>query len=93
MKKIRSKEKQQINIDDIDQSFRLQGAVNPQRQISETTNVFERLGFTTSIDAVVRDLENDNNLRVLSPPLPSRSIDVGTTPTKFGALSNQTLES
>jgi len=91
MKNIKSKERNQLNLDDIDTSFRLKGALTPKRQISEATNIFERLGFTTSIDSIVSDLENDGDIQVLSPLSPSGNSGAITTPTKFGAISNQAL--
>jgi len=91
MKNIKSKERTQLNLDDIDTSFRLKGALTPKRQISEATNIFERLGFTTSIDSIVRDLENNGDVQVISPFSPTRNSGAIPTTTKFGAISNQTL--
>lgn len=92
MKNIKRKEKEPLNIEDIENTFRLKGAITPKRELQGADAIFEQLGFTTSINSIVKDLEQDGQVQVLSPYSHARNLDTATTPTNFGAISNQTLE-
>ncbi len=92
MKKINIKEKNQPDFQDLEHTFRLKGSITPKREISETTNILENLGFTTSMNSIVKNLEQDGTVKVLSPFSGVRNADTLETPTKFGAISNQTLK-
>jgi len=55
------------NIQDFEQNLRFKGSINLNKDIKEDSNIFERLGLTTSINSVLRDLEQSSNIKVLSP--------------------------
>lgn len=91
MKIVKGKKENLIDIDKIEQNFRLRGAINPRSETQEAFNIFERLGFTTSISSVVKDLEQNEDIKILSPFSQSQNSGIVTRPTKFGIISTQDL--
>ncbi|MHA1650328.1 MAG: hypothetical protein ACTSYB_09045 [Candidatus Helarchaeota archaeon] len=68
---------------EFEQKLRLRGSITPENSIENRFNVFERLGFTTSINSELKYLEQDNNIKILSQfPLNQQSSSE-IIPSKF----------
>lgn len=91
MKIVNDKKENLIDIEKIEQNFRLRGSINPRNEVQEEFNIFERLGFTASINSVVKDLEQNEDIKILSPFSQSQNAGMLTQPTKFGIISTYDL--
>lgn len=92
MKEIKKNARNEIDLRDIDQSFRLRGAITPKREIHKVSNIFESLRFTTSTNTIVRDLEDSGKIEILAPFSQIQNTGKLNATTKFGAISNPKIE-
>ncbi len=91
MKIERNKEENLIDLEKLEQNFSLKGIFNPKIESQNELNIYERMGFTTSINSIVKDLEQNEQIRIRSPF--SQSQNSGRVPslTKFGSIPIQDL--
>jgi hypothetical protein len=82
-----------INIDELDQNFQRRGVLPANRDVGRNLRVLENLGFTSSINSVVNELEQTGKIRVLSPFSQSQTLSERELPSKFGAISNANITS
>ncbi len=77
---------------EFEQKLRLRGSITPENSIENRFNVFERLGFTTSINSELKYLEQDNNIKILSPFSLNQQRSSEITPSKFSLLTPYNLD-
>lgn len=92
MKGAFKKKKNLIDIEEFEQTFRLKGSITPKKEVQRSFNIFEQLGFTTSINSIINDLENNEKIHILSPFSQSKNPRILPSPTKFGAIPIQNLD-
>ena len=92
MNKTKEKKENLIDLENIEQTFRLKGQINRNRELQKEINVFEQVGLTTSINSVVKDLEQNSNIKILSPFAISANSPIKTPLSKFGTITSNDLE-
>ena len=92
MNKTKEKKENLIDLENIEQTFRLKGQINRNRELQKEINVFEQVGLTTSINSVVKDLEQNSNIKILSPFAISPNSPIKTPLSKFGTITSNDLE-
>lgn len=71
---------------DFEENLHFKGSINLDDATKVNGNVFERLGFTTSINSVLKDVEQSSNIKVLSPfPHGLESSNIAR-PSNIGAI-------
>lgn len=79
------------NINDFEQSLRLRGSINSKTDIKKSSNIFEQLGFTTSINSEIKLIEGDRNIKIISPFTTSQRSNMNFQSDKFGFISPHDL--
>lgn len=79
------------NIQDFEQNLRFKGSINLNNAIKEDSNIFERLGLTTSIGSVLKDLEQSGNIKVLSPFPQRQNANNIMRPSNMGAIPSNDI--
>jgi hypothetical protein len=74
------------NIQDFEQNLHFKGSINLNNATKEDSNIFERLGLTTSIGSVLKDLEQSGNIKVLSPFPQRQNANNLMRPSNMGAI-------
>lgn len=77
-----------VDLKHIERNFSLRGSFNPDPNITSNSDVLERLGFTTSINSVLSDLERTGNIKIISQFSQANNSNITKMPTKFGAISD-----
>jgi len=80
-----------IDLNKLDRNFSLRGSFNPDRTANVNSGIFERLGFTTSINSIVSDLEKTGEIHIMSSFSQTQNQTISKMPTKFGAISDINL--
>jgi len=73
-------------IQDFERNLHFKGSVNLNRATKVESNIIERLGFTTSINSVLKDVEQGANIKVLSPFSQRQDQQGGTNPMNLGVV-------
>jgi hypothetical protein len=73
-------------IQDFERNLHFKGSVNLNTAAKVESNIIERLGFTTSINAVLKDVEQGANIKVLSPFSQRQDQQGSTNPMNLGVV-------
>ncbi len=73
-------------IQDFERNLHFKGSVHLNTAVKVESNIIERLGFTTSINSVLKDVEQGNNIKVLSPFSQRQDQQGSTNPMNLGVV-------
>ncbi|MDD1776962.1 MAG: hypothetical protein LUQ65_02260 [Candidatus Helarchaeota archaeon] len=71
-------------IQDFERNLHFKGSVNLNTTGRAESNIIERLGFTTSMNSVVKDVEQGDKIKVLSPFSQRQEQQGSTSPMSLG---------
>lgn len=80
------------NLEEFEQTLRFKGAINTNSEIRKGSNIIEQLGFTTSINSILKDIEQDGTIKIHSSISPSQNLQAKNQFTNFGILSPNSAE-
>ncbi|MHA1131846.1 MAG: hypothetical protein ACTSQQ_13685, partial [Candidatus Helarchaeota archaeon] len=55
------------DVQEVEQNFGLREAIDAKHRPQTITTLFEKLGFTTSINTELKEIQKNGNIRILSP--------------------------
>jgi hypothetical protein len=79
------------DIRDFEQKLRFRGSITTDVGPQDATNIFENLGFTTSINSELRKIQDNSNIRILSPFPHTQEISSRIQPDNMGIASPNRL--
>ena len=77
-----------FDLQEFEQNLRFKGAIAPKNEATENLNILERLGFTTCIQSTIQQIEQNENIKILSAFSSSNAINNSSMPTKFGYIAS-----
>jgi len=89
-----SKNKKKDILEDIqnfEQNLHLKGSINLNNNLREDQNIFERLGLSTSINSVIKELESDSKIKVLSPFSNRQEPNKIMQPSNLGVIGTESI--
>ncbi len=82
------KEKDIIStIEEFERTLHLRHSITPKKSLNEVSNIFERLGFTTSLNSEIKTIEQDSSIQIISPFPQTQKIQPITELNQFGQTS------
>lgn len=73
-------------IQDFERNLHFKGAINLNIAEKVDSDILERLGFTTSINSVLKDVEQGDKIKVLSPFSQRQEQQGNTNPVNLGVV-------
>jgi hypothetical protein len=73
-------------IQDFERNLHFKGSINLNTAKNVESNIIERLGFTTSMNSVLKDVEHGDIIKVLSPFSQRQKQQGSTNPMNLGVV-------
>ncbi len=79
------------DIREFEQKLRFRGSITTDVSPQDATNIFENLGFTTSINSELKAIQDNSDIRIISPFSHTQEIPSTIQPENMGIASPNIL--